>query len=1141
MTVNKKSSDVKVLRYIGFAVLLWILLFAMSMVSFAKEPEAGLHINSYYGSMEDGATWPEEFEEKVSDVLAGVNPEWSEEQKIIYLHDYLATNCDYDFEGLADPDATKSEGLYGIMVKKKGVCEDYSRAFREIAGRMGIQSELVGSNAMNHAWNLVKVDGEWFFMDCTWDDSAYADGNPNFKQFCDHRFLLKSQTGFIHGASDWKVEWQDKPWENAYGVYNTTTYDNACWNDSISPLVIYGDGFLVLKRNGEIYRCDSKGNNALLLAKVDNANSFGTIVGKREYVFVCNTDTIYRLNVEEGSLTPIYTLTSSEKDSGKSLYGIEIEGNRLRYDLAQGPAKSHYRESKYLDLENIVGREINGTGLNISAVTFYEEGTSYNLNLIDCYGNVVSADSWMSSDSGVAKVSADGVVTAVNYGKAVVTARKGDEKYYCTVVFDTKWQNDYIYGIWGEKYHISDTIFLDLFTGTFEENITVPAYAYVGGEKYKTGLRGFSYSGPVNGGSFSSIYLFPENTVISSISLEHGVSLDKFGYVGLSSCKNLKNFDFGGADLTDCGNVDIIFYKCNKLEFVNLSGCIIEHDRDAIQLLNNTNSIKRIITPAIIRDGLSIPFRNPLHVRNADGSLAPEKIKDLADAPRNTELTVPNDTTWQNDYEYRISGVSGRSGNYLCLDKYIGKDENIFVPAMAVVDGKEYPVCVRGVEEIGGSLKYASVFSASSGVIQTFAAEEGVVFDTTCVWQIFGYNHSVREVNLEGCDLSKTSVLYGPFYYSSKLEKVSFKGCNLGALTNATDFFTGCKNIKEIITPDVLADGVSISLPVSMYEKNPDGTTKEKEYTKLEDAPRGCTLVSEKKTTPDPGPDIHVHNITHINAKAATCTQPGNSEYWYCSECGKYFSDGDAKTETEKDSFIIAATGHKWNDGEITKEPTEEEEGIKTFTCENCGETKSEVIPKKDKDDPKPGVSDIFSDVKEDAWYFNAVQFVYDNNIMAGKGDMFKPNSSITRGEFARVLFNHSGAKAEDITIANTFPDVEEGKWYTNAILWAKQNNIANGNGDGTFGVNNDIQRQQVAVMLYKYAQLRNYDITIADTAAIDGYVDAQKVQPWAKEAMNWAVSQGIMNGKGGKLDPAGKATRAECASMIKKLLEKNP
>ena len=185
-------------------------------------------------------------------------------------------------------------------------------------------------------------------------------------------------------------------------------------------------------------------------------------------------------------------------------------------------------------------------------------------------------------------------------------------------------------------------------------------------------------------------------------------------------------------------------------------------------------------------------------------------------------------------------------------------------------------------------------------------------------------------------------------------------------------------------------------------------------------------------------------------------------------------------------------------------------------------------------------VSAIFNDVPAGSWYVSAVQFVYDNDIMSGTngGKSFSPNSNLTREQFTQVLYNNEGKP--EVYIVNPFSDVKKGAWYTNSVLWAKENGIANGRKDGSFGVGNNITRQDLAMMLYAYAKYKNFDLSMNDNA-IDGFTDKSKVQSYAKNAMNWAVTQGIMSGKGGgRLDPAGKATRAECASMIKKLLEKN-
>ena len=191
-----------------------------------------------------------------------------------------------------------------------------------------------------------------------------------------------------------------------------------------------------------------------------------------------------------------------------------------------------------------------------------------------------------------------------------------------------------------------------------------------------------------------------------------------------------------------------------------------------------------------------------------------------------------------------------------------------------------------------------------------------------------------------------------------------------------------------------------------------------------------------------------------------------------------------------------------------------------------------------------------FADVKTGSWQYNPAKYVYDHGYMNGKGVkdgkvVFAPNQNITREEFVRVLYNAEGCPV--VTISNPYPDVKEDTWYTAAVLWARENGIANGRADGKFGIGNNITRQDMAVMLYKYALYKGYDTT-RDDSKISEFADAAQVSNYVINAMNWAVTQDIISGKGEseaeksemRLDPKGQTTRAECASMIKKLMEKN-
>jgi hypothetical protein len=226
-----------------------------------------------------------------------------------------------------------------------------------------------------------------------------------------------------------------------------------------------------------------------------------------------------------------------------------------------------------------------------------------------------------------------------------------------------------------------------------------------------------------------------------------------------------------------------------------------------------------------------------------------------------------------------------------------------------------------------------------------------------------------------------------------------------------------------------------------------------------------------------------------------------------------------------------------------------ETEEAKLYVIDDSGTPIAEVkedgeeVPVKE----NPKVQDIFKDINEGDWFVPYVQYAYDNSLMSGKGENFAPNDPLRREEFTQILYSHSGKPASDFE--NPFADVKK-DWYTNSVLWAKQNGIADGknkNGKNVFGVGQNITREELALMIYKYAKLKNYDLERTE-GATEGFSDSNKVSSWSKEALEWAVTQGILGGKGKagapkselKIDPQGKASRAECACMIANLLQKN-
>ena len=174
-------------------------------------------------------------------------------------------------------------------------------------------------------------------------------------------------------------------------------------------------------------------------------------------------------------------------------------------------------------------------------------------------------------------------------------------------------------------------------------------------------------------------------------------------------------------------------------------------------------------------------------------------------------------------------------------------------------------------------------------------------------------------------------------------------------------------------------------------------------------------------------------------------------------------------------------------------------------------------------------------------WYYDEVYYNFDRGIMNGVDPThFEPLSNLARAQFAIIL--HNMEKNPGVDYEPKFKDVEDKQWYTNAIMWASSKEIVTGYEDGSqrFGWGDNILREQMAVMMYRYAKnFKNYNVS--DSADFDKFEDAASVSEYAEEAMKWAVGSGIITGKyeETKIDPQGYALRAECAIIIQRFLEK--
>ena len=190
-------------------------------------------------------------------------------------------------------------------------------------------------------------------------------------------------------------------------------------------------------------------------------------------------------------------------------------------------------------------------------------------------------------------------------------------------------------------------------------------------------------------------------------------------------------------------------------------------------------------------------------------------------------------------------------------------------------------------------------------------------------------------------------------------------------------------------------------------------------------------------------------------------------------------------------------------------------------------------------------VTEIFEDISESKWYVEAVQYVYDEGLMSGNDGLFKPTDNITRAQLVTTLYRLAGSPVITNTSALTdFSDVATGKYYTDAVCWAYREGIATGN-DGKFDPTGKLTRQQMAAFFYRYAEVMGDDVTVrADYSTM---LNADQVSGYAKDAVSWAVGEGLISGsqkevngmKVYDLNPRGNTTRAQVATILQRFCEK--
>ena len=296
------------------------------------------------------------FNSAAAAALSGVDMAWSDEQKALYLHDYIVTHCEYDL-------SYSKFNAYNVLVDHSAVCQGYSLAYRYLASQAGLDCEVITSNALNHAWNAVTVDGTRYYVDCTWDDPVFSETTTFYAAYCKHENFLRSRAGIASTGHN-STDWLDESGGNAYsGISAGTKYDSAYWSDCTTAIPHAGSLWAYADSGtGAVYVHDYalSGSGRLLYTVADNWNvwngggyfyttKYAHLASDGASFYVSCPQRILRLSTD-GTAAECYTLSSAEQAKGY-IYGIRAEGGYLIYDLYTSYDSGSYVQSGRLALD----------------------------------------------------------------------------------------------------------------------------------------------------------------------------------------------------------------------------------------------------------------------------------------------------------------------------------------------------------------------------------------------------------------------------------------------------------------------------------------------------------------------------------------------------------------------------------------------------------------------------------------------------------------------------------------------------------------------------------------------------------------------------------------------------------------------
>lgn len=708
----------------------------------------------YMNNLDDAA-----FKRETQTALSSVKPGMSNLQKAIVLHDYLAVNCEYDYDNyLAEINKTgeipnESYSAYGVLVKRMAVCEGYALAYKYLLNQVGIECCMVSSDEMNHAWNLIKLDGKYYQVDVTWDDPTRdLIGRAN------HSYMFCSDEVFkdaSHGHHDWVVTSG-----SAIVDYKAvdTTYDNAFWSSVSSPIVLSDDNWNDCYFT--YYNADDHNGQISKAALTDLSNT-GTKICDIGVWNVWGSNSFW-LSVHSGLFQHNNRLYYNDKSSicsvaldgtGKNveytpdtsngyIYGMALCQGKVLYSLHQtwNITEKETVLTANIDINEEVEIPVESITLNQNTLTL-EEGETAELTAAVTPSNATNvAVTWVSSNEAVATVE-NGIVTAVAEGDCTITASVGDVSAVCAVIV-TPWT-------------IADDA---IASGEYKENGS--DITWVIDKDGKLTVKGTGEFAASGGGDRAPWYS-NRGKITSAVINVTGMTDASYMFL---DCSNLVSINLNGFDTEQIIDMRSMFNGCRSLTSLDLSNFKTTNVTDMRFMFNECNSL------------------TSLDLSNFDTA----KVTNMS------------------AMFYSFSGNSLESINLISFDTSNVTDMS------AMFSG------CRNLADLDlSSFNTSNVTDMSTMFQQCYKLQSvnfGEKFDTsqvTSMSAMFSYCNKLNGLNISNFDTGKVTYMYNMFFNCAELESLDVRHFDTSQVKDMSKMFSGCTNLQSLDVSGFVTDKVT--------------------------------------------------------------------------------------------------------------------------------------------------------------------------------------------------------------------------------------------------------------------------------------------------------------------------------------------